>query len=156
MQWWSEHEAHFPHIALMALKYLAAPASSAPSERIFSQLKLIIDRKRWLMDACRVERTILMHKYDVLAALLTNREKAMFSDADSPRHRQCCHSQFSAQQHNSFRRHPPSYWKDSLAIHPILYRFWLIPKSPIFTFKGLLTRQLRHATLRWMWFFLER
>ena len=51
MQWWSEHEAHFPHIALMALKYLAIPASSAPSERVFSQLrKFIIDRKRWLAD----------------------------------------------------------------------------------------------------------
>ncbi|KAL5473994.1 hypothetical protein EMCRGX_G028564 [Ephydatia muelleri] len=33
MQWWSDHEANFPHIALLALKYLAIPASSAPSER---------------------------------------------------------------------------------------------------------------------------
>ena len=38
MQWWSDHEANFPHIALLALKYLAIPASSAPSEREFSQL----------------------------------------------------------------------------------------------------------------------
>ena len=71
MQWWSDHEANFPHIALLALKYLAIPASSAPSERVFSQLKLVIDRKRWRMDAGRVERVIfsgvtnfLMHKYD--------------------------------------------------------------------------------------------
>ena len=60
MQWWSDHEANFPHIALLALKYLAIPASSAPSERIFSQLKLVIDRKRWRMDAGRVERVIFL------------------------------------------------------------------------------------------------
>ena len=55
MQWWSDHEANFPHIALLALKYVAIPASSAPSERVFSQLKLVIDCKRWRMDAGRVE-----------------------------------------------------------------------------------------------------
>ena len=55
MQWWSDHEAN---IVLLALKYLAIPASSAPSERVFSQLKLVIDRKRWRMDAGRVERVI--------------------------------------------------------------------------------------------------
>ena len=60
MQWWSDHEANFPHIALLALKYLAIPASSAPSERVFSQLKLVIDRKRWRMDAGRVERVIFL------------------------------------------------------------------------------------------------
>ena len=51
-------KANFPHIALLALKYLAIPASSAPSERVFSQLKLVIDSKRWRMDAGRVERVI--------------------------------------------------------------------------------------------------
>ena len=41
-------------IAKMALKYLAVPASSAPSELVFfSQLKLILDRKRWRIDADR-------------------------------------------------------------------------------------------------------
>ena len=58
MQWWSDHEANFPHIALLVLKYLVIPASSAPSERVFSQLKLVIDRKRWRMDTGRVERVI--------------------------------------------------------------------------------------------------
>ena len=42
-------------ITKMALKYLAVPASSAPSELVFfSQLKpLILDRKRWRIDADR-------------------------------------------------------------------------------------------------------
>ena len=53
MEWWSDHEVKFPHVALMAQKYLAIPASSAP---VFSPLKLIVERKRWRMDGGRVER----------------------------------------------------------------------------------------------------
>ena len=60
MQWWSNHEANFPHIALLSLIYLAIPASSAPYERVFAQLKLVIGRKRWRMDAGRVERVIFL------------------------------------------------------------------------------------------------
>ena len=68
MEWWSDHEVKFPHVALMAQKYLATPASSAPSERVFSQLKLIVGRKWWRTDGGRVERVIdvtrtTMHNY---------------------------------------------------------------------------------------------
>ena len=59
MEWWSDHEVKFPHVALMAQKYLAIPASSAPSERVFSQLKLIVERKRWRMDGGWVERSVM-------------------------------------------------------------------------------------------------
>ena len=45
----------FPHVALMAQKYLAIPASSAPSERVYSQLKLIVERKRWRMHGSWME-----------------------------------------------------------------------------------------------------
>ena len=46
-------------IATMALKYLAVPASSAPSELVFfSQLMLILDRKRWRIDADRKDFTL--------------------------------------------------------------------------------------------------
>ena len=38
MQWWSDRVANFPHIAMLALKYLVIPTSSDPSERVFSQL----------------------------------------------------------------------------------------------------------------------
>ena len=36
MEWWSDNQVKFPHVALMALKYLAIPASSAPSESILT------------------------------------------------------------------------------------------------------------------------
>ena len=42
MEWWSINERNLIKVH-MALKYLAVPASSTP----FSQLKLILDRKRY-------------------------------------------------------------------------------------------------------------
>ena len=60
MEWWSNNEGNFPTVSKMAFKYLAIPASSAPSERVFSQLKLILERKRWRMDSARLERVLLL------------------------------------------------------------------------------------------------
>ena len=36
LHWWCDHKRHFPHLSLMARKYLCVPATSAPSERAFS------------------------------------------------------------------------------------------------------------------------
>ena len=62
MEWWSNNEGNFPIVSKMALKYLAIPASSAPSERFFFflQLKLILEHKRWRMDSARLERVLLL------------------------------------------------------------------------------------------------
>ena len=38
--WWKLQEKKYPKIALLARRYLAIPASSAASERLFSRLKL--------------------------------------------------------------------------------------------------------------------
>ena len=38
--WWSMHSSMFPILSILARRYLAIPASSASSERLFSQLKL--------------------------------------------------------------------------------------------------------------------
>ena len=58
MEWWSDNEEKFPNIAKLARKYLAIPASSAPSERVFSQMKIIVERKRWRMDPERLESVL--------------------------------------------------------------------------------------------------
>ena len=42
MQWWGQNEDKFPNVSKLARKYLAIPVSTAPSERVFSQLKLIV------------------------------------------------------------------------------------------------------------------
>ena len=41
LAWWKMYDGQFPPIAKLARKYLAIPASSAPSERVFSRAKLI-------------------------------------------------------------------------------------------------------------------
>jgi len=48
LEWWKEHERKYPHIAMLARWILAIPATSAPSERLFSAAGLTIanDRSR--------------------------------------------------------------------------------------------------------------
>ena len=59
MQWWGENKDKFPNVSKLARKYLAIPVSSAPSEQVFSQLKLIVERKR-RMDPARIESVLFL------------------------------------------------------------------------------------------------
>ena len=45
LTWWKFHETSFPIISKLARKYLAIPASTAPSERVFSTAKNILQKK---------------------------------------------------------------------------------------------------------------
>eukprot|EP00731_Ephydatia_muelleri_P034784 Em0076g17a len=45
LAWWEAHCNAYPNIAILAKKYLAVPASSAPSERVFSTSKNIQQKK---------------------------------------------------------------------------------------------------------------
>ena len=46
LHWWRENEERFPRIAKVARKYLAVPASSIASERVFSTAGNIMNKKR--------------------------------------------------------------------------------------------------------------
>ena len=46
LKWWKEHEAKFPHLSKAAREVLAVPATSAPSERVFSKLAQIYCKER--------------------------------------------------------------------------------------------------------------
>ena len=46
LQWWKFHESDFPLLAQYARRYLAIPASSAPTERHFSKVGQIVTAKR--------------------------------------------------------------------------------------------------------------
>ena len=60
MDWWRKHESYFPQVAKLARKYLAIPASTALSERVFSTAKNILQKKRWSLLAERLGKCIFL------------------------------------------------------------------------------------------------
>ena len=46
LKWWDVNKGHFPILAQLARKYLSIQATSGVSERVFSDVKLIISTKR--------------------------------------------------------------------------------------------------------------
>jgi hypothetical protein len=65
--WWKEHEHLFPHLQQLAKKYLSIPATSAPSERLFSVGGNIVTDKRHSLSAQHVRALIFLHdNFDLL------------------------------------------------------------------------------------------
>lgn len=62
LTWWKCHETSFPIISKLARKYLAIPASTAPSERVFSTAKNILQKKRWRLLPNRLSKCIFLNK----------------------------------------------------------------------------------------------
>lgn len=46
LKWWKENEVRFPILAMLAKSYLSVPATSTPSERLFSVAGNIVTKKR--------------------------------------------------------------------------------------------------------------
>lgn len=46
LKWWADNESKFPVLSVLAIRYLAIPATSAPSERLWSIASLIITKTR--------------------------------------------------------------------------------------------------------------
>ena len=57
---WKLHDSWFPRASKLARKYLAIPASSAPSELVFSRAKLIQQRQRWNLLPQRLEACVMV------------------------------------------------------------------------------------------------
>ncbi len=42
LKWWKENCTKYPYVANIACKYLVIPATSAPSERVWSRLEIFL------------------------------------------------------------------------------------------------------------------
>ena len=61
LEWWKKRSGVFPKLSEMALRLLSVPATSAPSERIFSMAKQIITDKRNRLDPSTAGDLIFLH-----------------------------------------------------------------------------------------------
>ncbi|CAM4651471.1 unnamed protein product [Leuciscus chuanchicus] len=61
LQWWKENETKFPALAVVAKSYLAAPATSTPSERLFSAAGSIVNKKRVSLTKEHVDMLTFLH-----------------------------------------------------------------------------------------------
>jgi len=61
-EWWRNYEGKLPRLALLARMYLCLPASSAPSERVFSRLQVTVSKKRARLKAGKVEKMVMISK----------------------------------------------------------------------------------------------
>ncbi len=63
LKWWArEGKSLFPRLYLLATKYLSIPATSVPSERVFSTAGDIISRKRNRIGEEGARMLICLHK----------------------------------------------------------------------------------------------
>jgi hypothetical protein len=61
LDWWKVNESNFPWLAKLALKYLSIPATSAPSERVFSTAGLTIAKDRARLEASQANEIVFLH-----------------------------------------------------------------------------------------------
>ena len=62
LAWWKEHEMFYPHIPMVAKKYLAIPASSVASEPVFSFTGNLVNKKRTRMSPDTVKTMVFLNK----------------------------------------------------------------------------------------------
>lgn len=61
LQWWKRQADTFPKLSLLAQGILAVPATSAPSERVFSTAGLVLQAKRSSLAPENVNKIIFVH-----------------------------------------------------------------------------------------------
>jgi len=69
LEWWRVNNNTYPHLSKLALKYLSIPATSAPSERVFSTAGLTIAKERARLESSRANELVFLH--ESIPALLT-------------------------------------------------------------------------------------
>ena len=62
LEWWKKNELFFPRLSILAKKYLCIPASSTPSERIFSLCGTLVSKKRSRLSPSKVGLLVFLNK----------------------------------------------------------------------------------------------
>jgi len=62
--WWNDHKFQFPYLEKLARRYLSAPASSLPSEQLFSGASQIFSDRRGSLLSEKGEMLLLL-KYNL-------------------------------------------------------------------------------------------
>jgi hypothetical protein len=76
LQWFAVHAAEWPIISLMAEKFLAVPASSAPCERLFSDAGLLFTTKRARLTDEHAEQQLFLHEnWELLQEFISKHRK---------------------------------------------------------------------------------
>jgi hypothetical protein len=73
LEWWKTQSSVLPLLSAIARKYLCIPASSAPSERLFSSSGNVVTKLRSSLDPKNVDMIVYLHenmsrvnmKYDI-------------------------------------------------------------------------------------------
>lgn len=74
LDWWSKKEKKYPIHAKLARRYLCIPATSAPSERVFSAAGLTIAKDRASLNPETADALIFLHEsWDVVESYLKTR-----------------------------------------------------------------------------------
>ena len=63
LAWWRQHETHLPRLAKLAKKYLAVPATSVPSERVFSKAGQLVSARRANLNPKNVDMILFLNKH---------------------------------------------------------------------------------------------
>ena len=62
LEWWRLKAQQFPLLSELAIRYLCIPATSAPSERIFSSAGLTIAKERSRLDPSTANELVFLHE----------------------------------------------------------------------------------------------
>lgn len=62
LHWWKTHEIVFPNLSKVAKKFMSIPATSVPSERVFSLAGLIVNKQRSTLNPNNVDKLVFLNK----------------------------------------------------------------------------------------------
>ena len=67
--WWRVNGSRIPHLEILARKYLAIPATSTPSERVFLVAGIVVDKRRSALTAEMIDAPVFLNKNSFLLGL---------------------------------------------------------------------------------------